>query len=481
MSAGSWTALMPCPMRSARRSCSASQIVSAPVDSPACGTLRSPAARAAAKCGANCGRGTPISGPPRPKLTSPSGRCCRATSRVMSAAGSAGLPRDVEAPSQGQVVLGLRAEPGVLDGLAHGLGGDATADVGVRRHGELGVADVLRGQVLRHLVGQRPHVLLVADQVDHRQVDLDEVREVREAEVVGEQRRIGRDGARALVPGRERRDRGGSGGADVVHVELRLGQPGHEGLQVAHPAESGTAIPSGLRRSRDGSGTGEAHAPVLDRGLREPHGHPLPELGALAVAHGHDRGLQQLYDGAARAQVDDHGLEDLTDVRRQDRPPRRGRWRRGRARCPRRTPSAISSPRVGSAERTQSGTGSPAQSEAQTSSPYRSTSRRNGAVTCAYGAPTAACVVTAGGSPSKPTQPGAAEEHRCLLEERGVPRHGAGRARRRRRRMASRRATRRRARARTGEGGRRRAGRPAASSGGSRCRRRASSLRRRCR
>ena len=51
----------------------ASQIVCAPVDSPACGTLRSPAARAAAKCGANCGRGTPISGPPRPKLTRPSG------------------------------------------------------------------------------------------------------------------------------------------------------------------------------------------------------------------------------------------------------------------------------------------------------------------------------------------------------------------------------------------------------------------------
>ena len=36
--------------------------------------LGSPAARAASKCGWNCGRGTPISGPPRPKPISPSGR-----------------------------------------------------------------------------------------------------------------------------------------------------------------------------------------------------------------------------------------------------------------------------------------------------------------------------------------------------------------------------------------------------------------------
>ena len=54
---------------------SASQIDSGPVDSPACGTLCRPAARAAAKCGGELLRAArPTSGPPRPKLTRPSGR-----------------------------------------------------------------------------------------------------------------------------------------------------------------------------------------------------------------------------------------------------------------------------------------------------------------------------------------------------------------------------------------------------------------------
>lgn len=78
-------ALVPWPIRSAPSSRIASQIVSGPVVSPACGTLCSPAARARSKNGLNCGRGTPISGPPRPKETRPSGRRSTARRAVSSA------------------------------------------------------------------------------------------------------------------------------------------------------------------------------------------------------------------------------------------------------------------------------------------------------------------------------------------------------------------------------------------------------------
>ena len=63
MSAGSSAAAIPCPTRSAPSSPTASQTEPGPVDSPECGTLCRPAARAAAKCDANCARGTPTSGP----------------------------------------------------------------------------------------------------------------------------------------------------------------------------------------------------------------------------------------------------------------------------------------------------------------------------------------------------------------------------------------------------------------------------------
>ena len=50
--------------------------------------------------GANCSRPTPTSGPPRPKLTSPSGRCRSAASKVTSADCRPASPWDVEAPPQ---------------------------------------------------------------------------------------------------------------------------------------------------------------------------------------------------------------------------------------------------------------------------------------------------------------------------------------------------------------------------------------------
>ena len=58
--------------------------------------------------------------------------------------------------------------------------------------GDLGVAHLLRREVDADLVGQRPHVLRVTDQVDDRQVDLDEVREVGEGEVARQRVGIGR-------------------------------------------------------------------------------------------------------------------------------------------------------------------------------------------------------------------------------------------------------------------------------------------------
>jgi len=64
-------------------------MVSGPVVSPACGTDRSPAARAASKCGLNCARGTPISGPPSPNDTSPSG--CTSVA-ILSVSSAAGMP-----------------------------------------------------------------------------------------------------------------------------------------------------------------------------------------------------------------------------------------------------------------------------------------------------------------------------------------------------------------------------------------------------
>ncbi|CAM3392974.1 hypothetical protein STAL104432_21670 [Streptomyces albus] len=91
-SRGSRTALVPCPMRSARSEVRASQTVSGPVVSPACGTLCSPMASARSKYGLNCGLGTPISGPPRPKEIRPSGVISVAIRVVSSADSSPASP-----------------------------------------------------------------------------------------------------------------------------------------------------------------------------------------------------------------------------------------------------------------------------------------------------------------------------------------------------------------------------------------------------
>ena len=142
-----------------------------------------PAARAAAKCGSNCGRDTPTSGPPSPNADQPVGRVVERVAQGGVGGRHAGLARDVVDPAQHQPEVALRGDPGVLDGLGVGLDRHPADHRGVRRAGQLGVPHRLAlGHLAGDLVGQQPHVLGRADQVDHREVDLDEVREVAELE-----------------------------------------------------------------------------------------------------------------------------------------------------------------------------------------------------------------------------------------------------------------------------------------------------------
>ena len=251
-----------CRARSARRPARAARPRSspAPVVSPACGTLCSPAARALSKYGLNCGRGTPISGPPSPKLTSPSGRSLeRDPQRLLG--GRQARPRPGCRSTSAARCRARRsaALPGVLDRLAERRRRDAPRDVRVRRDGQLGVPDLLAGQLAGHLVGQDPDVLGVADQVDDAQVDLDEVREVAEREVVGERRRVGRHRRAALVPGGQLGDDPRRGRADVVHVQLGLGQSGDECGQIGQ--RGSTAGSSALAPPRRPGGTGRTPRP----------------------------------------------------------------------------------------------------------------------------------------------------------------------------------------------------------------------------
>ena len=157
------------------------------------------------------------------------------------------LAGDVEDPAQHDAEVALGGHPSVLDGLDELLGRDATHDRGVRRDGQLGVPDVLRRHLGRDLVRQQPHVLAGPDQVDDRQVDLDEVGEVAEPEVVGQLLGIGRHGPGVTLgqPGHDR----GRRRPDVVHVQLGLRQPGDEG-----PAGIGQRGQDGVGRHGPQSG-----------------------------------------------------------------------------------------------------------------------------------------------------------------------------------------------------------------------------------
>jgi hypothetical protein len=165
------------------------------------------------------------------------------------------LARDVEAPAQLDAELVAGAPARVLDRRAELRRRDAPLHARIGRDGELGVPHLLAGQFARHLEGQRAHVLIVADQVDHAQIDVDEVPEIAEREVVGQRGRIGRHRRVALVPGGQlghdpRRCR-----AHVVDVQLNLGQPGDERRQLGHDVPSAAAVRATMKIRRNGNAT----------------------------------------------------------------------------------------------------------------------------------------------------------------------------------------------------------------------------------
>ena len=85
------------------------------------------------------------------------------------------------------------------------------------------------GHLAGDLVGEQPDVLGGADQVDDREVDLDEVGEVAELEELPQLLRVA--GHDAGVPGRQLGDDARRRGADVVDVELGLRQAGDEATE----------------------------------------------------------------------------------------------------------------------------------------------------------------------------------------------------------------------------------------------------------
>ena len=157
-----------------------------------------------------------------------------------------GLAGNVVDPAQHQAEVALGRHPGVLDRLRVRLDRDPSQHRGVRRAGELGVPDAL---TLRHLasdlVGEVADVVGRADQTDHREVDLDEVREVAEGEERLELVEVARHHARMALG--ELGDDPGRGRADVVDVELCLRQ----GLDEVRSRSRRSEVESALALSRN--------------------------------------------------------------------------------------------------------------------------------------------------------------------------------------------------------------------------------------
>ena len=108
----------------------------------------------------------------------------------------AGLAGDVVDPAQHDAEVALGRDPGVLDRpRCTPRSAMPALHRRVRRAGELGVADVLPRPSRGDLVGQQPHVLGRADQVDDGEVDLDEVGEVAEREELAQRVEVARHGA----------------------------------------------------------------------------------------------------------------------------------------------------------------------------------------------------------------------------------------------------------------------------------------------
>ena len=229
-----------CRGRSARRRAarSASQTVSGPVVSPACGTECSPSGAGLVEVRLEL---RPRHADLRAAEPEPDQRGRRHV-EVGHGRGrglDAELPRHVPDPLQPHAVVALGRVAGVLDRLDERLDRHARPDVGVRRAGQLGVADVLRRHVGGDLVGQHPDVLGVADQVDDREVDLDEVGEVAErvelaqrVEVRGHRARGGARRARRRSAARPSRRGGRAARPWAVRRRRRVGGTDRRQLTV---------------------------------------------------------------------------------------------------------------------------------------------------------------------------------------------------------------------------------------------------------
>jgi hypothetical protein len=137
------------------------------------------------------------------------------------------LAGDVVDPPHDGAGVALGGDAGVLDRLGVGLDRYAHPHAGERRHGELGVANPLCRKALDDLTGEQVNVLGCAQQGDGRQVDIDEVRKIGEGEEVLERREVlGHTGIRVACGERGHRLRARR--ADVVDVQLGLGQAGNE-------------------------------------------------------------------------------------------------------------------------------------------------------------------------------------------------------------------------------------------------------------
>lgn len=142
---------------------------------------------------------------------------------------NAALSRDVVDPSHHRAGVPFSRQARILNGLGVGLDRYAAHDRRVRRHGELGVPDVLVREARDDLVGEQVDVLRIAQQVDHREIDVDEVREVGERVERAQRLQVRGDGGIGVASG-EAGHSFRSRGADVMDVQLDLGQVGNEGL-----------------------------------------------------------------------------------------------------------------------------------------------------------------------------------------------------------------------------------------------------------
>ena len=231
-SAGSWAAEVPCPIRSAP---SRSQRVPDRLRAGGLAGVRhavQPGGPGGVEVRLELRPRHPDLGPAQPEADQGVRAVVEGVAQGRVGRGQARLPRDVVDPAQHQPEVALDRDPGVLDRLGVGLDRHPAvvgvrAHRGVRRAGELGVPQPLAGgHLAADLVGEVADVLGGADQVDDREVDLDEVREVAELEEPAQLVGVARH--RARVPLGELGDDPRRGGADVVHVQLGLGQPGDE-------------------------------------------------------------------------------------------------------------------------------------------------------------------------------------------------------------------------------------------------------------